>query len=183
MIQKRAYTLLAVVLAGAMTSAHALTDQEERDFVEKQNAMQREILLLQMQAKVLEQKAKIAEMEKKINGATDASVPPIPGGQLMPPPAGAPVMPMPGVIYDARNPRGTPGPSAPPSFDADRETEEFSLLSVYGKEGSLMADIISKGIKISVKPGDKLPGGWVVTTIETGSVMLTHGKKVKTVTY
>ncbi len=57
------------------------------------------------------------------------------------------------------------------------EEPPVRLISVWGTAGDLKADVLSNGMRISVKPGDPLPEGWSVAEVTRGSIVVRRGGK------
>lgn len=171
-----------VLLAFAVIapSAMAMTDTE-RSFLAAQEQMQRDLLSLQMQARVLEQRVKVGELERDLREAQSpaAPVPPAlpPGFPSMPGGGGAPIdlrgLP-PGIASSAQ----VQGMLARLNEPAAPETR---LLSVHGFQGRFSADLQQGSARVRVAVGDTVEDGWRVSLIESSRVTLTKGRQTRTI--
>ncbi len=177
-------SVIVSCLVVASTAAAALSP-EEKEFLQKQDQLQRELIDLRMQVQVLEQKAKIADLERKIKGQPDmANIQPI--GQYpifsgAPGVAGGPIVPPPTFAA----PRSDKPDSMPPNFSLNEavENDDIKLVSVFGDPANLQAEVLERGVRIRVSPGYQLQSGWIVSKIETSRLTLKRGNNVKTVGY
>ncbi|MBT9165438.1 MAG: hypothetical protein DDT25_00083 [Chloroflexi bacterium] len=133
----------------------------DQGFFLRQAHLQREIRLLELQVR-------LKELRDEITGNPDTPVAPTitPGGPIIGVPVAASA-PVPSVI-DAGAPRPPP-PRTP-----------FTLLSVYGSEGVYRADLAVGMARVTIRPGDNLPGGWTVVSIEQFQVTLRKGGRTET---
>lgn len=169
---------VAVMCALATTPALAMTDAE-RAFLSEQENVQRELLSLQMQVRVLEQRAKVGDLERKIR---DANAPPAPAPSAQNPFMGMPGMPggfpmmQGGPPIDLRNlPPMAGGPGMPGMPAAE---PEMTLLSVFGFRGQFNADMRVGERTVRVAVGDVVGGAagesWRVSAIEPNRITLTQ---------
>jgi hypothetical protein len=176
--------ILVSCLVVVSTSALALSP-EEREFLQKQDQLQRELIDLRMQVQVLEQKAKIADLERKIKGQPDmANLQPISQPPLFsgaPGAAGGPFVPPPS--FAAPRPDKPGSMPAKLSLDEAVENDDIKLVSVFGDPANLQAEVLERGVRIRVSPGYQLQSGWTVSKIETSRLTLKRGNNVKTVGY
>lgn len=117
---------------------------------EREIAYQNREAELIREIRLLSLEARAAELRKKIIGDSQ----PADDSVNLPPP----VLPMASVL-DL--------PEEPP----------VRLISVWGTPGALTADVLSNGIRTSVKAGDRLPDGWQVVEVGRNSVLIQRGKK------
>lgn len=171
-----------VLLAFAVIapSAMAMTDTE-RSFLAAQEQMQRDLLSLQMQARVLEQRVKVSELERDLREAQSPAtpVPPAlpPGFPSMLGGGGAPIdlrgLP-PGIASSAQ----VQGMLARLNEPAAPETR---LLAVHGFQGRFSADLQQGSARVRVAVGDTVEDGWRVSLIESSRVTLTKGRQTRTI--
>lgn len=171
-----------VLLAFAVIapSAMAMTDAE-RSFLAAQEQMQRDLLSLQMQARVLEQRVKVGELERDLREARSPAAPVPPalplGFPSMPGGGGAPIdlrgLP-PGIASSAQ----VQGMLARLNEPAAPETR---LLSVHGFQGRFSADLQQGSARVRVAVGDTVEDGWRVSLIESSRVTLTKGRQTRTI--
>lgn len=177
-------SVIVSCLVVASTAAAALSP-EEKEFLQKQDQLQRELIDLRMQVQVLEQKAKIADLERKIKGQPDmANIQPIGQHPLVsgaPGVAGGPIVPPPTFAA----PRSDKPGSMPPNFSLNEavENDDIKLVSVFGDPANLQAEVLERGVRMRVSPGYQLQSGWIVSKIETSRLTLKRGNNVKTVGY
>lgn len=136
---------------------HGLT-QEEESFLREQSSLQRQVQLMATRVKLMEEKAKYEELSRKI---AEASAPP-PASFISPP---APVASNHGA--DPENPTSS-------GNDSDL-LREMSLVSVYGERQSLIGEVFYRGGRMTLRKGDRLPGGWLVSAIEPSRMMVSKG--------
>lgn len=172
----RAIALTAIAILCAVTAAPAAAMTEaERAFLAEQEQVQRELLSLQMQVRVLEQRAKVGELERKIRDANAPPAPPAPNPAMF---GGFPMMPG-GAPIDLRGMppmAGVPGmpgmPGAAPGMPMPSLEPEIRLLSVYGFRGEFNADMQVGERRVRVAVGDALNEAWRVSAIGAGQVTL-----------
>lgn len=172
-----------VLLAFAVIapSAMAMTDAE-RSFLAAQEQMQRDLLSLQMQARVLEQRVKVGELERDLKAAQNPPAPTPPAF----PPGFPPMMGGGGPPIDLRGlPPGVGAPGAQGVLDRLRSSEpaapETRLLSVHGFQGRFTADLQQGSSRLRVAVGDTVEDGWRVSSIESSRVTLTKGGQTRTI--
>lgn len=181
-------------LASLAAGVQAQTlSEDEMKFIQEQEKLQREQMLLKMQVQVLEQKAKAAELQRKIDGvgSPSSSASPLPPPGFAPGlPGLAPVPVIPGGADGATLPPGARGIAAPlgksakdAPFTEPLAEENFQLMSVFGKAGDLQAEILLNGTRIRVKPGDSIGSGWLVSSIQPTKLELSKGKQRKTLSF
>lgn len=59
--------------------------------------------------------------------------------------------------------------------------QPFRLVSVWGVGEDLNADLLTNGVRISVRKGDPLPEGWVVTGVGRNSIQVKRGRNTMVV--
>jgi len=130
----------------------------DSNFFLRQAMLQREIRLLELQARRKELQDEIAgKDESESTGAVT------PGGPIVP------VAATPAPIF----PSAPVGPPPPPPMP-------FVLLSIYGGEGVYKADFAVGAARVSVSRGAELPGGWTVQSIGPFDVVVKRGRQEKT---
>lgn len=131
-------------------------------FFLRQASLQREIRLLELEARRQELRDEIAGVNRT------ASAPAVtPGGPIIPvmtPPA-APVTAAAPILSE-------PSPLPPPL--------PFVLLSIYGGDGVYAADFAVGAARVSMRRGGELPGGWVVRSIDPFEVVVQRGERRRT---
>lgn len=131
---------------------------EEAAYLNEEAALVRKLRLTQLQAQLAEQERKLRgeEAEKP----DSASLPPI-----LPPPA----------LATGPMQQQLPSPMAevpPPA----QESLLFRLVGIWGADGALQADVVSQGMRVTVREGDALPGGWKVARIARTGMLIQRGK-------
>lgn len=118
----------------------------ERYFLQREAELVREIRLLELQAKA-------AELQKQVDAGDNRGLPM------------APVM------------NSSNGASAGLPFAEDDKNSRppFRLISVWGEGSTLTADVIVNGVRMSVRKGDELPDGWLVFSIDRGTMSIRRG--------
>lgn len=167
----------------AAPAALAMTDAE-RSFLAAQEQMQRDLLNLQMQARVLEQRVKVGELERDLREAQAPAAPPPPASPFGFPPG----FPVPGGMGAAPiDLRGMP-PGAPVGSQdmlarlrGEPAAPETRLLSVHGFQGRFSADLQSGATRLRVAVGDMVEDGWRVESIEASRVILRKSGQTRTV--
>lgn len=114
-------------------------------------------------------RAQIAEQERRITGESggSASVDSVNLPAIPPPltrPGSGPAIPV------------MPMPTAP----APQPAKPFTVVSIWGVEGSYVADILAGGMRVSVQKGDALPSGWRVHEVLRTGIIITKGRKRET---
>lgn len=136
---------------------------EEQQFLTDEARMVRELRLLTLQAQIAEQQRRI---EGQGGAADSASAP------SLPPPQG---IVRPGSI--PRQPAVAPPPvAAPPAAS----TPTFQVVSVWGTDGNLIAEIAANGMRVPVRKGDKMPSGWTVLEVRRTGIVIGKGKARET---
>lgn len=111
---------------------------------------------LKRRIRLLELQAKAAELERKIDG-----VAPAPAADSVNV-AALPINPQQSVL------------DIPPP-------QPFRLVSVWGVGEDLNADLLTNGVRISVRKGDPLPEGWMVTGVGRNSIQVKRGRNTMVV--
>lgn len=159
---------MAPVAVGAPSARIAVrpmpVSSEDVAYANREAALIRELRLAELEAKIAEAKRKTQEGDApSLKGGVDAVTGMLPLGGL------------PGVVGPASMPTGVLAP--PPIKRGDALS--FTLMSVWGTEGSFLADVATNGLRVTVKPGDSLPGGWVVGNIGRTGMLIKKGKTNK----
>jgi len=167
-----------------VTPASMAMTEAERAFLSSQEQMQRDLISLQMQARVLEQRVKVGELERDLR---QAQTPVAPAPPTMPP--GFPMMiPGGGPPIDLR---GTPAGAglgaqamlARLSESSERAAPELKLLSVHGFQGRFSADLQQGESRVRIAVGDVVADDWRVTSIEAARVTLTKGSQTRVIRF
>lgn len=117
---------------------------------------------LQREIRILELEARRRELQDEIAGVRDQ---PSPSPQAGP----APIIPVP-----------APPPAAAPEVPAGPPPLPFVLLSIYGGEGRYTADFAVGAARVSLQRGGELPGGWTVHGVGPFEVELRRGTQRRT---
>lgn len=130
--------------------------QADANFFLRQAMLQREIRLLELEARR-------RELQDEVAGVSAAASAPIvsPGGPIIPMMAAPPQPASPPSLEGER-------PPAPPSLP-------FALVSIYGGEGIFTAHFAVGAARVALRPGGVLPGGWTVQAIEPFEVTVRRG--------
>lgn len=142
---------------------------EEQGYYMQEQALVRQLRLLALQAQ-------IAEQQRKIMGDNATGAGPDATG------AGFPALP-PSIISrspQAAAPAQQPQPA--PVIPAAEAPMPFRLLSTWGTEGQMAADVYSGGLRVTVRGGDALPGGWVVHRVARTGIIVRKGRAKRTLT-
>lgn len=132
--------------------------EEEQAFLAKESDLLRQIRLAELQAK-------LAEAQRKQSGGDSAA--PLRLDAPLPLPAGAPA---------TAAPRGADAPAAPKPATPAREEPALSVASVWGASTALNADVLAGGLRMTVRAGDTLPGGWRVLSVRGNGIEVERGK-------
>lgn len=154
----------AAQMAAENARAAEMLSEEEKRFGETEARLQRDIRLAQLRGALLEAQKEMATTQKEMDAIT---APPAKDKQdfgIEFPDSTTATMPrMEGSVIDVA--------SAPP----------FMLVSVWGENGNLKADLFQKGLRVTVGEGDVLASGWRVTKIDPNSMSVAKGKERMTV--
>lgn len=133
---------------------------EEKAYFKREAALVRSLRLLELQAQIATQQRKISGPESK---------------------AEMPVMEdSPTIISRTPIPTSRASVQAPVKIKTNRDLP-FVLMAVWGIEGSYNADLSSRGLRVTVREGDKLPEGWRVSEIARTGILIKRGKSSRTV--
>ena len=142
-------------------------------FLDQQADLVRQLRLLELQTRVAEQQKKLREANAPSANAPAAS----PGGDSVNLP---PSILRPGSAPQAAPVAATPMPALPP-VSAPDEGADLSVASVWGVEGNYAADMLAAGgMRVSVRRGASLPGGWKVAQISRTGVVIEKGRTRRT---
>lgn len=160
--------LYAQVAVPTKTVEQRPVSASDADYMAQESALVRKLRLLELQARV-------AEQERKISGA-DA-----PGADAVQslPPLPMPIM-RPGSVQQGGAEAQKAMPELPALPAPPESNELFSVASVWGVEGNYYADLLTNGVRISVRKGDSLPQGWSVVEVLRTGIVIEKGKKRKT---
>lgn len=141
-------------------------------YFEEEAALTRRLRLSEM-------RAKIAENESKAAGKSGAAAPvmPVSGDSVNMPPVPISRSPQPTSNAPVQAPRR-------PSTDAGQGAGNlpFRLVSIWGVEGSFRAEVVSRGLRVTVGTGDSLPDGWKVNQIARTGIQISRGRERRTLT-
>jgi len=132
---------------------------QERDFLLNLSSLERETIMMQAKVKLLEEKSKYEEISRKIQQGLDERATP-----KMPEKA----------MDSASNPVSS-------AYDAhiapdEKALAEMTLVSVYGTT-SLEGELFYRGGRMKVVKGARLPGDWVVSSIEPTRLIASKGAR------
>jgi uncharacterized protein GlcG (DUF336 family) len=162
------HVLAAIVSEPAASGPVSITPKlapipsDDAAFFSTEASLQREVTLLTL-------KSQIGDLKKKIAG-DDAPADTLPAAPvtILPPPGGSTSQSgSSAVISSLTIPEG--GGSS------------LRLVSVIGIAGDYQADVVDRGVQMSVHPGSALSDGWVVDSISPTAIALRKGRLHKTV--
>lgn len=139
-------------------SVPAVTPQE-RDYYQREAALAQEKRLLDLQLE-------IHERQQKLRGVSASG--------------SAPSSPPPAVISRVRADSAASAPPAPSRARAASDLA-FTIVSIWGADDALQAQVYSHGLRITVREGDSLPGGWVVRKVARTGLVIARGRTERTV--
>jgi len=146
----------------------------EQDYFEQEALLVNQLRLLDLQVEIAERQKRLSE-----GAAAGAAVRAVGGGS-------DPVVVSRVTMPDASNAgsASTPAPATvpfagPPRANADLQ---FIVTSIWGADESLEAQVLSHGLRMTVRAGDALPGGWTITRVARTGLILSKGKATRTVT-
>lgn len=146
--------------ADAKPTAYEGLSPEEREALASLSALERETQLMKAKVELMEQKAKYEEVSSKIQrGIDERSAPKSPEKALDS--ASNPVS----SAYDAH--------IAPD----EKALAEMTLVSVYGTGANLEGELFYRGGRMKVVKGARLPGDWVVSSIEPTRLIASKGAR------
>lgn len=135
----------------------AVSGSDENFFL-RQAMLQREIRLLELEAKK-------KELQDEIAGKKEQQPSLLPGGPIIP-------------VTEPPKPVAAAEPPAP--VKPVEPVMPFTLMSIYGGEGVYRADVAVGAARVSVGRGSELPGGWVVKSVGQHEVVVQKGRQEKT---
>lgn len=150
---------LATEPASARPSASARLTPAERDFATKEEALLRQIRLLDLNIEVSEREQKLRGIALGGQGAVAAAAAPMP--RL--------------AEIDA-----VAGPRSQPVRQAAAPAHPFRLLSIWGRPGALRAEIAGGAGTRTVGVGDAIGEGWVLEDVRSDEVTVRKGSRRST---
>lgn len=143
---------------------------DEADYMQREAVLVRQLRLMDLQAQIADAARKIAGNDGKV--AADAAglpaLPPLPPPAILRAGSSAPAMPATGAQADA------------PKLPKVAAAPQFQVVSIWGTEGNYAADLMSNGLRVPVRKGDRLPSGWVVVEVLRTGVVIASGSKRQT---
>lgn len=144
---------------------------EEADYMQREAVLVRQLRLMDLQAQ-------IADAARKISGSDGAA-------KVVVDAAALPVLPPASILRAGSTPVTAPAPAATADAAAQRLPKVaavplFQVVSIWGTEGNYAADIMSNGLRVPVRKGDRLPSGWTVVEVLRTGVVIANGSKRQT---
>lgn len=137
----------------------------ERDYYEREAALAQQKRLLDLQLEINERQQKL------LGGGASRSAAP-----ARPAPTVISRVPADASSSSSAQPRPTAAAAARPNSDL-----AFTIVSIWGPDDELQAQVYSHGLRITVREGDSLPGGWVVRKVARTGLIITRGRSERTV--
>lgn len=145
----------------------------DAEFLQQQSELVRQLRLLTLQTQVAEQQKKLRDANAPETGG---AAPATGGDSVNLPPIS---VLRPGSVPSS----ATPLPAMPnlPPVAAPAPSSGLSVASVWGVDGSYVADMLAPGgLRVSVRQGDALPGGWRVAKVLRTGVIVEKGRNRQT---
>lgn len=134
----------------------------EAAYYEREAALARQKRLLDLEMEILEKERELAGQ-----GASTQS----------PAPANSPT-----VISRVSAPAPSSAVSAAASRSSARPNDlGFTVVSIWGPDDDLRAQILSHGLRLTVREGDELTNGWVVHRVARTGLVISKGRSRRTV--
>lgn len=142
----------------------AVTSQE-REYYEREAALAQQKRLLDLQLE-------IHERQQKLAGVGSSS--------------SAPARPAPTVISRVPADGASSSSAAARTPAAGRSAHSsaglpFNVVSIWGPDDALQAQVYSHGLRMTVREGDSLPEGWVVRKVARTGLIIARGRTERTV--
>jgi len=147
-------------------------DASEKAFWDQESRLVKQLRLMELHAA-------IAEAQRKVDGENTSNT----GGSW-----GRDAVNLPTLAPPLIRPGSTPPDSAqmldflppPPPHPLRRSTGLVDVVSIWGLDGEHTADVLSNGMRVSVREGDALPDGWKVESIRRTGIVIAKGRQRET---
>lgn len=137
---------------------------QERDYYQREAALAQQKRLLDLQLEIHEREQKLAGVSSR---------------------GSAPARSEPTVISRAPADSSAGAQRKPTSSAAASRSSStglaFTVVSIWGPDEALQAQVYSHGLRITVREGDSLPGGWVVRKVARTGLIINRGRTERTV--